>query len=31
MIPRELEREIFEYTGYKLINGIYLREINKSQ
>lgn len=31
MIPRELEREIFEYAGYKLRNGIYMRQINKSE
>ena len=29
-LPKELEREIFDFAGYKLRNGKYMRQLNKN-
>lgn len=30
-LPKELEREIFEFGGYKLRNGVYMAQLNKNE
>ena len=30
-LPKELEREIFDFAGYKLRNGKYIRQLDKNE